>query len=148
MIETVKIEGKNYKASYKGVTARVYRERFHSDLVLDLAKVQTEVAKKIEKLFEKEEKINEQDVITAILESAGEEQLSRFAWVCIQGEFELKNQKGIDYQFFVDNINDYPKFIGNCIGIYQMMTFAVEPTEKEIKSKKKPIQNQKRHTHN
>lgn len=140
MVKTFEVDGIQYKGSYKGITARIYREQFHSDLLIDINDLEVKVNQAIREKIENQEAITETSLVMLIVENAGEEKLTRLLWAAIQGEQLLSGRSGIDYQSFIDNVEDYPELIGQSVAVYNMMTISAKPTtipEKEDNSKKK-----------
>lgn len=131
MIGTITIDGKEYEASYKGITARVYREQFHSDLIVDLMEAQQKMLEAIQEEAKKGTEFTDEKFIMLTVKTIGEELLTQFLFASIQGELKLKGKRGLNYRSFVDNVEDYDTFIGACVGVYQILSYAGQSTEKE-----------------
>lgn len=138
-MRTITIDGTDYQASYKGITARMYREQFHSDLIVDLDNAQTKINESIKKMVENGDEFNPENTPMLVVKCVGEKTLTQLLWASIQGEMTLNKKGFIDYQSFIDNTENYQELIGKAIEVYEMMIYSNIPTVKsedtEVKKK-------------
>lgn len=122
MIITLTINKKKYSASYKGITARLYREAFRKDLILEL----NEMQKRIFDVIIKSNKDNftEEDALNNIIVGAGTEALFKLLWASVQGEQLLQNKEPLpSFQRWTDE-SDYNDILAASLSVYNMMVYS------------------------
>ncbi len=125
-METVlRLDDKEYKAVYKGITPRIYRENFGRDLMLDINKLQTKFNERVTKDIEQNIK---EDAYSILLEEGGSLFFERLVWSCIKAAKTLDKEKFDDFNTFMDNIQDYDMYIGVGFYLLELITFGTKPT--------------------
>lgn len=127
MISKITIDGKEYKTTLKGVTARLYREQFRSDLLVDMNNAQKNPVQAIAENMESK-KFAQGEIGDLMLSAIGETFLTQLAWACIAGELLLTNKPVPTYVALTDNIEDYVGFIQQCCLLYDSAIFSSQPT--------------------
>lgn len=140
-METIlRLEDKEYKAVYKGITPRIYREYFGRDLMLDISNIQQKFNDRV-KSNVKENKT--EDAYFVLLDVGGSLFYERLVWTCIKAAKELDKEKFIPFNDFMDTIDDYDTYIAVGFILLEQIIFANKPTvedentEKEEDSSKK-----------
>lgn len=138
----ITLDGKTYPAAYIGKTARLYREQFGKDLMMDVAdatakflKEYTFIAK--EGVFD----VSDNDVFLNIcVKAAGPETLERMLWVSICSA----NDGVPSFQRWLDEIEDYRTAIAQAAIVFQMMAGNVPTVETEEKEEESNEQDKKK----
>lgn len=127
----VEIDGKEMTATYKGITARLYRENFNRDFLHDLSDIQNKLIKRLRETMSKDEieNVTDDEMLNMLIECASEEYLCRLMWVCLKSTHDLKKSKKKfpSFESFVDGIDDYTEFIGVCLGLYSSIIQSTLP---------------------
>lgn len=125
-METVlRLDDKEYKAVYKGITPRIYRETFGQDLMIDISNIQNKFNERV--LKDKKENINE-DAYFILLDEGGSLFYERLVWTCIKAAKTLDKEKFDDFNTFLDSIDDYDTFLGAGFYLLELITFGTKPT--------------------
>lgn len=140
-METIlRLEDKEYKAVYKGITPRIYREYFGRDLMLDMSNIQKKFNERVASNV-KENK--SEDAYFVLLDVGGSLFYERLVWTCIKAAKELDKEKFIPFNDFMDTIDDYETYLATGFYLLEWITFGTKPTvedentEKEEDSSKK-----------
>lgn len=125
-METVlRLDDKEYKAVYKGITPRLYREYFGQDLMLDISKIQNKFNERVIK--DRDENIKE-DAYFILLEEGGSLFFERLVWVCIKAAKTLDKEDFLDFKTFIDGIEDYDVLVGVGFYLLELISFGTKPT--------------------
>lgn len=137
--KVIEIDGKEIVCTYTGATARIYRNKFHSDLLLDLNRTQAEFIKRLSEFASAEMELKDIEVTALLIETIGTEMLEKITWCTVATTNKLKKGNYVDYDRFIDSIEDYPSFIGWAVGVYELLVYGnetiVEPDKDETKKK-------------
>lgn len=140
-VKTLEIDGKEYVATYTGATARLYRNRFHEDLLKSINEKQKLFVVKLIEYSNAGIELDESEVTAILIDTIGAEILEKITWAVIATTNKIKGLSYMDYEQFMDRIDDYPSFIGVCVYVYEMIAYANQPTveyvDKEKNDKKK-----------
>lgn len=146
MNKTVIIDGKEYNAVYKGITARLYRENFQSDLFVDLNNVANGFQDNLKDLLKNSQSIdpNSVELSMMIIEQGGSYFMEKIAWCAIYSGYALNKESFMSFQSFIDNVDDYASLMSAGISVYELMIYGnttIEEPEKEKgdESKKKEV---------
>ncbi len=108
METTLVIDNKEYKAVYSGKTARLYRENFNSDLMIDIQEAQLRYQDALRYHVQEGIELNEAEMSVIVIKNIGEDLLCKMTWASIQAG----GNKGMKaYTTFIDKVEDYNGFI-------------------------------------
>lgn len=137
----IKIDGKEYGVLYKGKTAKIYREYFNRDMLVDTQKAQMKFSEAIKNKVGTDEE--DEPAYYVLLEANGSEFFERVLWACIKAYDVVQGKETEDFSDFIDNVVDYDTFVTVGIVVFEKIVFANSPTidseseDAEEKSKKK-----------
>jgi hypothetical protein len=138
------IDDKTMTAAYIGRTARIYREAFHSDLLLDISEASSKFFAALGEIGQME---NGPDITNpavlggVVAQSTTPEFLEKIVWACLFAENPGMKQ----YTSWLDSIEDYPTLMMSGTLLFQHMignTTTVEPEDDgstNTNSKKKSL---------
>lgn len=113
MEKTVVIDNKKYQLIFKGKTARLYRDYFQEDVLsklLDMQFTMVTASTEVKKQMPNADKTLSGLIISKAIDNAFVE---RFMWTCMKTS--NKNKRLLDYEKFIDNLDDYGGFISEGI---------------------------------
>lgn len=144
MNKIILIDDKEYNAVYKGITARIYREYFQSDLFVDLNKIADGFQDNLKQIVKTSQvDTNDVDLSMMVIEQGGSHFMEKIVWCAIYSGYALEKKQFMGFNDFVDNIDDYATLMSAGIDVYTMMIYGnttIETPEKqegEEPSKKK-----------
>ena len=136
METTVKIEGKEHGVLYKGITARIYRETFNRDLLIDIQQAQMNFDEGIKKAVD-EDRGDENAYFI------GSEFFERLLWACIKA-YDVKNNLVTEpFNVMVDNVDDYESFVLIGVILFEKIVYSNKATV-EDETEKKDEENKKK----
>lgn len=137
----IKIDEKEYGVLYKGKTAKIYREYFNRDMLVDTQKAQMKFSEAIKKKVGTDEE--DEPAYYVLLEANGSEFFERVLWACIKAYDVVQGKETEDFSDFIDNVVDYDTFVTVGIVVFEKIVFANSQTidseseDVEEKNKKK-----------
>ena len=141
METTVKIEGKEHGVLYKGITARIYRETFNRDLLIDIQQAQMNFDEGIKKAVDEDR--GDENAYFILLKGVGSEFFERLLWACIKA-YDVKNNLVTEpFNVMVDNVDDYESFVLIGVILFEKIVYSNKATV-EDETEKKDEENKKK----
>ena len=141
METTVKIEGKEHCVLYKGITARIYRETFNRDLLIDIQQAQMNFDEGIKKAVDEDR--GDENAYFILLKEVGSEFFERLLWACIKA-YDVKNNLVTEpFNVMVDNVDDYESFVLIGVILFEKIVYSNKTTV-EDETEKKDEENKKK----
>lgn len=141
METTVKIEGKEHGVLYKGITARIYRETFNRDLLIDIQQAQMNFDEGIKKAVDEDR--GDENAYFILLKEVGSEFFERLLWACIKA-YDVKNSLVTEtFNVMVDNVDDYESFVLIGVILFEKIVYSNKATV-EDETEKKDEENKKK----
>lgn len=141
METTVKIEGKERGILYKGITARIYRETFNRDLLIDIQQAQMNFDEGIKKAVDEDR--GDENAYFILLKEVGSEFFERLLWACIKA-YDVKNNLVTEpFNVMIDNVDDYESFVLIGVILFEKIVYSNKATV-EDETEKKDEENKKK----
>lgn len=141
METTVKIEGKEHGVLYKGITARIYRETFNRDLLIDIQQAQMNFDEGIKKAVDEDR--GDENAYFILLKEVGSEFFERLLWACIKAYDVKHNLVTEPFNVMVDNVDDYESFVLIGVILFEKIVYSNKATV-EDETEKKDEENKKK----
>lgn len=133
MNKTIVIDNKEYNAVYKGITARIYREYFQSDLFVDLNKIADGFQDNLKELVRTNGTTDDVDLSMMVITQGGSHFMEKIVWCSIYSGYVLEKKQFKSFNDFIDNINDYASLMSAGIEVYTLMIYGNTTIEKPEK---------------
>lgn len=141
METTIKIEGKEHGVLYKGITARIYRETFNRDLLIDIQQAQINFDAGIKKAVDEDR--GDENAYFILLKEVKSEFFEKLLWSCIKA-YDVKNNLVTEsFNEMVDNVEDYEAFVLTGVILFEKIVYSNKATV-EDETEKKDEENKKK----
>ncbi len=143
MEKIVKIDNKEYKLIFKGITARLFRENFGEDCLTKLQETQWAIDISSNEIQKEASEADEYTKGLMIMKAIDNAFVEKLLWASIKAS--KKNKKVPNYTDFVDDVENYTDFINVgtawLIEILKSMnpTVETEETEEQDEEDKKKL---------